>query len=264
MNIRKQNRGKNFRIKSESTALSQAVTRAVAILRAFNCDETEFGVTELSVRLGLSKTIVFRLAQTLMKYDVLERDATSAKYRIGFGAFEIGLLFRKALDREAQPHMRALVERTGLTSQLAVFHRDRMVIVASEEGTAPLRYSVAVGETRALHSSAVGKAALSTFDDVRVATILSACGMPKRTPRTLTSLRRLKMDLAQVRRCGYAVNWQENTVGVASVAAPIHSRQLTVPAVISLAFPVSYVDRREIPSIGKLLKTAASSIGARL
>lgn len=264
MKTKKQKRKQNHRVKPESPALSQTVTRAIEILRAFNRDRTELGVTELSAGLGLSKTIVFRLAQTLMKYDLLERDAGSAKYRIGFGAFEIGLLFRKALDREAEPHMRALVEKTGLTSQLAVFHRDRMVIVASEEATAPLRYSVAVGETRALHSSAVGKAALSTFDDARVASILSGCGMPKRTPKTLTSLRKLKTDLAQVRQRGYAVNWQENTVGVASVAAPIRSRHLTAPAVISLAFPVSYVDRRKIPSIGELLKTAAATIGARL
>jgi DNA-binding IclR family transcriptional regulator len=249
----------------ESGALSQTVARAIAILRAFDRDRTELGVTELSAQLGLSKTIVFRLAQTLMKYDLLERDAGSARYRIGFGAFEIGLLFRKAaLDHEAQPHMRALVERTGLTSQLAVFHRNRMVIVASEEATAPLRYSVAVGETRALHSSAVGKAALSTFDDARVGLILAESGMAKRTPRTITSLRKLKVDLARVRQLGYAVNWQENTVGVASVAAPIRSRQLTAPAVISLAFPVSHVDRKQIPSIGKLLKAAAESIGARL
>ncbi len=265
MKIQNQKRRRNRRTKSESTALSQTVARAISILRAFSRDKTELGVTELSAQLGLSKTIVFRLAQTLMKYDLLERDAGSARYRIGFGAFEIGLLFRKAaLDREAEPHMRALVEKTGLTSQLAVFHRNQMVIVASEEATAPLRYSVAVGETRALHSSAVGKAALSTFDDARVAAILAESGMPKRTPKTITSLRRLMIDLRQVRQRGYAVNWQENTVGVASVAAPIPSRQLTAPAVISLAFPISHVARKQIPSIGRLLKAAAESIGARL
>jgi IclR family acetate operon transcriptional repressor len=265
MKTQKRTRKRNHQAAPESAALSQTVTRAIAILRAFSRDKTELGVTELSAQLGLSKTIVFRLAQTLMKYDLLERDAGSVRYRIGFGAFEIGLLFKKAvLDREAEPHMRALVEKTGLTSQLAVFHRNRMVIVASEEATAPLRYSVAVGETRALHSSAVGKAALSTFDDARVASILAECGMPKRTSKTITNLRKLKTDLAQVRQRGYAVNWQENTVGVASLAAPIPSRQLTAPAVISLAFPVSHVDRKQIPSIGKLLKAAAESIGARL
>jgi DNA-binding IclR family transcriptional regulator len=146
MKTQKRTRKRNHQAAPESAALSQTVTRAIAILRAFSRDKTELGVTELSAQLGLSKTIVFRLAQTLMKYDLLERDAGSVRYRIGFGAFEIGLLFKKAvLDREAEPHMRALVEKTGLTSQLAVFHRNRMVIVASEEATAPLRYSVAVG-----------------------------------------------------------------------------------------------------------------------
>src|SRR4051812_39146722 len=111
-------RKRNRQAKPEQTALSQTVTRAIAILRAFSREKTELGVTELSAQLDLSKTIVFRLAQTLMKYDLLERDAGSARYRIGFGAFEIGLLFRKAaLDREAEPHMRALVKKTGLTSQ---------------------------------------------------------------------------------------------------------------------------------------------------
>jgi DNA-binding IclR family transcriptional regulator len=265
MKSRKQQRTRRDRAGSDSGALSQTVSRAVAILRAFNRDKTELGVTELSAQLGLSKTTVFRLVQTLTKYDLLERDAGSARYRIGFGAFEIGLLFSQAaLDREAEPHMRELVEKTGLTSQLAVFHRNRMVIVASEEARAPLRYSVTVGETRPLHSSAVGKAALSTFDDRRVGAIIAECGMPKRTPKTITSIRKLKADLAQTRLRGYAVNWEENTTGVASVAAPIRSRQLTAPTVISLAFPVGQVDKEDVAVIGALLKKAAESIGARL
>ncbi len=246
-------------------ALSQTVSRAIAILRSFSRDEQELGVTELSARLGLSKAIVFRLAQTLKEHDLLERNAGSAKYRIGLGAFEIGMLFRNAsLDREAETYMRGLVEQTGYTSQLAVFHRNQMVVVASQEAKGPLRYSVAVGEIRLLHCSAVGKAALSTFDDARVAAIIAECGMPKRTPRTITSLRRLKADLAQTRSRGYAVNWEETTTGVVSVAAPILSRALIAPAVIALAFPASQVAKKDIAAIGALLKTAAHGIGARL
>ena len=258
-------RARTKRSDAGAGALSQTVSRAIAVLRAFNRDRQELGVTELSARLGLSKAIVFRLAQTLKEHDLLERNAGSSKYRIGLGAFEIGMLFRHAsLDREAETYMRWLVEQTGYTSQLAVLHRNQMVIVGSQEAKGPLRYSVAVGEIRLLHCSAVGKAALSTFDDERVAAIITECGMPKRTPRTMTSLRKLKADLAQTRSRGYAVNWEETTTGVVSVAAPILSRTLIAPAVIALAFPASQVAKKDIASIGALLKTAAQGIGARL
>jgi DNA-binding IclR family transcriptional regulator len=246
-------------------ALSQTVARALAILRAFDRDKRELGISELSERLDLPKTIVFRLVQTLRDSEFLERNGENAKYRIGLGAFEIGNLFKSpTLDAEAAPFMRQLVDQTGHTAQLAVLHRDEMVIIGRMEGRGPLKYGVSVGERRRLHNSAVGKAVLSALTAAQVDAMLAPTGLKKVTTNTITDPRALRTELQQIRARGYAVNWEENTPGVASVAAPVVSRHSPELAALSVAFPANPAARKEVPRIGKLVSAAALALAERI
>ena len=246
-------------------ALSQTVSRALAILRVFDRDKRELGISELSEKLDLPKTIVFRLVQTLRDAEFLEQNAENSKYRIGLGAFEIGNLFKSpTLDAEAAPFMRQLVDQTGHTAQLAVLHRDEMVIIGRMEGRGPLKYGVSVGERRRLHNSAVGKAVLSLLTAAQVDALVGRTGLKKVTTNTITDPRALSAELQQIRARGYAVNWEENTPGVASVAAPVASRHSPGLAALAVAFPANPVARKDIPRIGKLVSAAAQALAERV
>jgi DNA-binding IclR family transcriptional regulator len=245
--------------------LSQTVSRALAILRAFDRDHRELGVTEISRQVGLQKTIVFRLIQTLKEYDFLEQNPDNSKYRIGMGAFEIGNLFKSStLESESAPFMRHLVDETGHTAQLAVLHRNEMVIIARMEGRGPVKYGVSVGERRPLHSSAVGKAVLSILDTEQIEDILNQSQLKKMTSNTITERKSLMADLAQSRDRGYSVNWEENTLGVASIAAPVSSRHSHTLAAIAIAFPANPTVKKDLPKIGKLISAAARGLAARI
>jgi DNA-binding IclR family transcriptional regulator len=246
-------------------ALSQTVARALSILRTFDRDQREFGITEISARVRLPKTIVFRLVQTLREYDFLEQNPETTKYRIGIGAFEIGNLFKSpALEAESAPYMRQLVDETGHTAQLAVLHRNEMVIIARMEGRGPVKYGVSVGERRPIHSSAVGKAVLSILNPEQVDAILDEMPLRKMTPHTLIERKTLLADLAQTRQRGYSVNWEENTIGVASIAAPLTSRHADTLAALALAFPAGAAAKKELPKIGKLVSNAARGLASRI
>jgi IclR family acetate operon transcriptional repressor len=127
-----------------------------------------------------------------------------------------------------------------------------------------LKYGVSVGERRPLHSSAVGKAALSVLEDYQIDLLMKEAGLKKATARTITELAVLKADLSAVRTRGYSVNWEENTVGVASLAAPISPKQSHTVAALALAFPASATAKKDMPRIGKLLSAAARTLTARL
>lgn len=244
--------------------LSQTAARAFDILRCFRRDTPELGITELSNQLGLPKTIVFRLVQTLRHYDFLEQNPETARYRIGIGAFEIGIMFKSStLEAEAAPFMRQLVDETGHTAQLAVLHRNEMVIVARMEGRGPVKYGVSVGERRPIHSSAVGKAVLSLLTDEQLDALLQQAPLKKRTPHTLVERKALVADLDLARTRGYAINWEENTLGVASIAAPVSSRHSDTLASLALAFPAHPATKKELPKIGKLINSAAQALAAR-
>ena len=249
----------------KSGNLSQTAARAFDILRCFDRNTLELGITEISIRLGLPKTIVFRLVQTLRHYDFLEQNLDTLRYRIGIGAFEVGILFKSStLEAESAPFMRQLVDETGHTAQLAVLHRNEMVIVARMEGRGPVKYGVSVGERRALHSSAVGKAVLSILNEEQLDAILRQISLKKMTNSTLVDRKALNEDLAQTRARGYSVNWEENTLGVASLAAPVSSRHSHALAALSLAFPAHPAAKKDLPKIGKLLSVAARGLAARI
>ena len=213
----------------------------------------------------MPKTIVFRLIQTLKQYDLLEQNPDNSKYRIGIGAFEIGNLFKSStLEAESAPFMRHLVDETGHTAQLAVLHRNEMIIIARMEGRGPVKYGVSVGERRPIHSSAVGKAVLSMLPTEQLDGILGHNQLKRMTAKTITDRKALMADLAQTRARGYSINWEENTIGVASLAAPVSSRHSHTLAALALAFPASAVAKKDLTKIGKLLSVAASGLAARI
>jgi IclR family pca regulon transcriptional regulator len=65
-------------------------------------------------------------------------------------------------------------------------------------------------------------------------------------PNTITDLNALVAELNDVRRQGYAVNDEELTVGLRSVAAPIRGVEGKVMAAINISVPSARVSRQEL------------------
>jgi DNA-binding IclR family transcriptional regulator len=224
----------------------------------------EMGISEIARALTISKTAVQRLVNALVKFDFLEQDAITRRYRIGVGALYIGSLYLKgrSLENEARPLMRDTVRDLGHTCQLAVLHDAAMIITVSIEGPGPIKYSVPVGHRLPVHASATGKAVLSMRDDAEIEAILSDIGMPQRTMKSLRTPTAMKEFLRQVRARGYATNWEENQAGIGSIAAPIvdgHSM-----SAVGIAFPVSAVRKSEIQALGARVAECARAISRRL
>lgn len=250
-------------MKRSDGEFSLTVSRALQLVGLFTSERRELGVSELSRELKLSKTSVHRLIQALELHQFLDHNPLTRKYRIGVEAFRIGSLFRRPLERDAHPFMRELVANTGFTSYLSVLRDVSMVITASVEGSGRIRYSIPIGEQLPVHATATGKAALSTLDGPAVDALLDRAGLPRRTSNTQTDIRKLKAELASIRARGYSVNWEENTVGVASVAAPIPDAADGFVPVVSIGFATSQVERKEVPALGERVAKAAREIGRR-
>lgn len=244
---------------------SLTVSRALQLLSAFSGDRPELGITELSVELSLSKASVQRLVHSLLRHEFLDRNPQTRKYRIGVQAFRVGSVFAstRRLERDALALLQALAADTGYSSYLSVLRHDCMVITASAEGRGPIKFSVPVGERLPLHCSATGKAALARLDESTVDRLLGRTGMPARTPRTLTNPKDLKKELRQTRLRGYALNWEENTPGVGSVAAAICDPHDKLEAVVSVGFAISQADPRRLPSLGAKIAATADEIARR-
>jgi IclR family KDG regulon transcriptional repressor len=243
--------------------VSLSVWHAMQVLGLFAA-KPELGITDMSRALSISKSGAQRLVNALVCFEFLERDPDTRKYKIGVGALQVGSLFLQncSAENEARPFMREIVCELGHTCQYGVIHDNGIIITVSIEGPGPIKYSVPIGHRLPLHTSAVGKAVLSTRNDNEVEAILTSAGMPARTEKSLkTPLDIIKL-LCQVRARGYAINWEENQPGIGSIAAPITRRHSG--AAIGIAFPIASVRKSDQRAYDEKVADCARKIAMRL
>ncbi|MFB6131640.1 MAG: IclR family transcriptional regulator [Salinigranum sp.] len=92
---------------------------------------------------------------------------------------------------------------------------------------------------RFLHYSAAGKAILAYLPRERVEDIVARHGLIEKTPNTITDEAELFEELETVRDRGFALNDEEQVMGLRAVGAPIRDVSGAVLGAISLAAPKS-------------------------
>ena len=78
---------------------TQAVVRALRILRAFTDARPEWSLADLSRELGLSKPTAFRLLLALEHEGLVVRPEIAGPYRLGPAAIELGARAQRAQQR---------------------------------------------------------------------------------------------------------------------------------------------------------------------
>ncbi len=244
----------------------QSVQRALAVLKAFDDTEPELGVSELARRLGLSKSIIMRLVSTLRDDGFLEKSTSSAKYRLGLAAFEVGNLYylSASLKRDAEPLLEELAKRLGYSAYLCTLSGNRAIYISVIEGPGPIRVDPRIGSSTTAHTTAAGKAMLASLEDEDLERYLAAADLHPETPSSITSKRQLRNELAQIRGQGFAVTRGEHLNGVGAIGAPIIDRRGAAIASISVAFPLYLVPETQWPPIAAAVLDVAQQISRRL
>ena len=109
-----------------------------------------------------------------------------------------------------------------------------------------LRMGSMLGSRVPVHCSAVGKVLLASLTEDKLEALVNAKGLPKKTANTITVISKLKEHLNLVRKNGYAIDREENEIGIQCVAAPICDQRGEVVAAISISVPVSRISRRKL------------------
>ena len=119
-----------------------------------------------------------------------------------------------------------------------------------------------VGRRAHTHDTGVGNAILATLPDDRVRAIVTAAGMPTPTEKSLGSLEALFADLDRIRERGYAVDDEEQEIGVRCYAMAVPGAP--TPTAISVSGPVSRVDEDFAGRAVPLLRQAAEAIAGEM
>lgn len=115
-----------------------------------------------------------------------------------------------------------------------------------------------------LHTTAIGKSILAHLPAEEVWELIDATGLPRRTPRTLTTARALHAQLAAVREQGFALDDEENETIIRCIGAAVLGPAGRPVGGVSVTTVTFLVSREEIEAYAPALRTAALALAPLL
>ena len=149
-------------MKGENGTVVQSVLRALDILCYFQ-DNEELGISEISRIIGLGKSTVYALVNSLVCRNFLEQSPISKKYRLGIRNFELGRYTQQRMDlrREASPIVMEVLGKFHETVHLAAHDQGEVVYIESYRVPDVTILYTQTGRRAPMHCSSVGKAMLA-------------------------------------------------------------------------------------------------------
>ncbi|GAB2448511.1 IclR family transcriptional regulator [Streptomyces incanus] len=235
----------------------QSLERAFDLLERMTDAGGEVGLSELSASSGLPLPTIHRLMRTLVACGYV-RQQPNRRYALGPRLIRLGESSSRLLGTWARPYLARLVEETGETANMALLDGDEVVYVAQVPSKHSMRMFTEVGRRVLPHSTGVGKALLADFPSQDVRALLARTGMPAATDRTLTTPEGFLAALDEVRRQGYAIDDNEQEIGVRCLAVPVP--HAPTPAALSISGPAGRVTEAATERIVPVLQQVATEL----
>ncbi|TMR22006.1 IclR family transcriptional regulator [Nonomuraea zeae] len=230
-------------------------SKVLALLGAFDAAHPQLTLTELARRSGVPLSTAHRLVGELEEWQALSR-GPDGRLRVGLRLWELGQLAPGRLGELAHPWLQELFVNTRENVHLAVRDGLEVLYVDKVYGRRAVPIVSRTGGRLPMHPTGVGKALLAYEPDWFVKSYL-ARKLERPTSHTITEPGRLARELAGVRTQGYALTYEEMTLGTCSAAAPVLVGGRPVAA---LGLVVSSRRARELPRLVEPLLSAAAGI----
>jgi DNA-binding IclR family transcriptional regulator len=228
-----------------SIEMDTTLLKGLNVLEALIRSDRPRGVSEFSTELGLTKSNVHRVLQTLQAAGFVGQ-SDSGSYAPTLKIWELGAKVYLKLDipQEARPFLLELANLTHETVHLSVLDGTEVVYLDKIDSTEPVRAYSTIGGRAPAHCVATGKALLAFIDDA--AAHKGSADFPLFTPRTITTRQAFEASCADIRAKGYAINWGEWREQVRGVAAPVRDAYGSIVAAVGISGPADRLTHSRI------------------
>jgi DNA-binding IclR family transcriptional regulator len=238
----------------------QSVDRAISVME-FLSRRGWSGVTEVANELNIHKSTAYRLLTTLRDRGLVEQDAATEKYRLGFGLVLLASSVRADLDilRCARPVCERLSEQTRETVTVAVLEEDDAVVIHQTISRTSALNADWTGRHTPLHATAAGKIYLAHMTANQRRRVLRR-PLERFTENTIVDPAVLQDHVQVIADDGFAYTVEELEVGLNAIGAPIYSANGEVVGAMSVSGPAFRLPGDFIPKTAELIKEAAAEI----
>jgi len=241
-----------------------ALEKAITILDFIASHNGKYTITEIHKELDISKTTVFSTLKVLEYHDMVKKNE-KGQYKIGVKLYELGMSYISEVDmvKIARPHLQKLMEETGYTVHLGVIDEGELLYVDKVEPNSFIRFSTFPGLRSDFHITSLGKVITAYLDEGELDNLLANKELTKHTPSTITDQNELKLILNDIRKRGYAIEDEEEEIGVRCIGVPVFNGDKVV-ASISIVGHTSMLDFNYADELIERLRQTAQQVSKEL
>jgi DNA-binding IclR family transcriptional regulator len=235
--------------------------RTLLILEALAAAPGPMAFTELRMQLGVPKSSLHGLLNTLVAANWVIMDARTGMYGVGPRSLRVGAAYleRDPVVMAASPLLAHLRNQLDETVHLARIDGPDVVYLVSQESKHHLRSVSRIGRSQPTYATSLGQVLLAQRPVDVVRELLPQVMTPL-TADTITSPEVLIETLAVVRERGWAIERGQNTPGLGCVAVAVPGRHPATDA-ISCSVPLNRLTDERVNDIADALVACAGEIG---
>lgn len=245
----------------------EIISKATAVLDALRT-EGEASVPRIAECVGEPVSSVYRLISSLTDAGWVERGSQRGQYRIGSKVITLGGLVESRLDIQqiSRQVLRPLRSETDGTWSLHVRRGLRAVCIEIVADLTPAHFAMRVGDSLALDLGAPSLV-LVAFMPVseREAALAQMLNSRPSGQAPFQTRNRFRSEADRARQARMAIDIEETSPGVASVAAPVLNRRGEIEAAVCLSgIDPAHARTNAVRRHAELVCQAAEAISVRL
>ncbi len=218
----------------QSTDFVESLARGIDVIKAFTPTKMELTVSDVAVITSLARPTARRLLLTLEKLGYVR--LIGSHYMLTPNTLELGTSYvsSQGMWDVVQPHLVALVEKTGESSSMSELDGSDIVYTARVPVAKIIGLSVHIGTRFPAISTSMGMVMLADLDSATLERVLKLPSNSGVIPRITPSRKQIDLNLAKIRKQKWALSDEQLSYGIRSVAAPVHNMQGKTIAAINV------------------------------
>jgi len=218
----------------------QSLAKGLTVLQALAEAKQTLSLSDVARAAATSNATATRICYTLRRLGFIGRDR-QRRFFLTPKVLSLGHAAVSSLGwrNVAQHYLERLSADIGETVNLSVLDGAELVYIARVNTDRILPFDLQLGSRLPVYCTAMGKVLMAFSPPETVSAVLEQVSFAPLTHRTITNREDYLHELEKVRAKGYAVNDEELSVGLRSVAAPIMDGQGRSRAAINIAVPTT-------------------------
>ena len=243
--------------------------KGLRILCAFDADHTSLSAREIAELTQINRGSVYRILRTLESLGYMTRSEIDAgRFSPTVRVLELGLAAVQNLPafHTIRPRLDMLLDEfpDATAASYGELEGTQIVYVLRQVRREIIAINLDVGSRLPAPLSSIGKSVMAAMDPEALEPLLDRIELDVRTRFTPATLADLRASILMARKTGVAINDQELTVGLRSVAAPIRQGRQVLGA-INIALPTTRATLDTLREhYGRRLSAVADEISTEL